>query len=87
MNREEEYKKLKDYKKKETIRKTMNFFPDMTLDEKDELLIRVEKSSEEFGKFVDYLSNKYILNRDTIRKEKKGRFHFDLNYDDDQSKE
>ena len=84
MNREEEYKKLKDYQKKETIRKTMNFFPDMTLDEKDELLNRVEESSEEFGKFVDYLSNKYILNRDTIRKEKKGGFHFDLNYDDEE---
>ena len=84
MNREEEYKELKDYKKKETIRKTMNFFPDMTLDEKDELLNRVEESSEEFGKFVDYLSNKYILNRDIQRKEKKGRFHFDLNYDDEE---
>ena len=81
MNKEEEYRK------KETIRKTMNFFPDMTLDEKDELLIRVEKSSEEFGKFVDYLSNKYILNRDIQRKEKRDGFHFDLNYDDDQSKE
>jgi len=87
MNKEEEYKKLKDYQKKEIIRKTMNFFPDMTLDEKDELLNRVEESSEEFGKFVDYLSNKYILNRDIQRKEKKGRFHFDLNYDDDKSKE
>ena len=86
MNKEEEYKKLKDYQKKETIRKTMIFFPDMTLDEKDELLIRVEESSEEFGKFVRYLSNKYILNRDTIRKEKKGRFHFDLNYDDEELK-
>jgi len=84
MNREEEYKELKDYKKKETIRKTMNFFPDMTLDEKDELLIRVEKSSEEFGKFVDYLSNKYILNRDIQRKEKRDGFHFDLNYDDEE---
>ena len=84
MNKEEEYKKLKDYQKKEIIRKTMNFFPDMTLDEKDELLNRVEESSEEFGKFVDYLSNKYILNRDIQRKEKKGRFHFDLNYDDEE---
>ena len=84
MNKEEEYRKLEDYRKKETIRKTMIFFPDMTLDEKDELLIRVEKSSEEFSKFVRYLSNKYILNRDTIRKEKKGRFHFDLNYDDEE---
>ena len=84
MNREEEYKKLKEYEKKETIRKTMIFFPDMTLDEKDELLIRIEKTSEEFNKFVDYLSNKYILNRDIQRKEKKGRFHFDLNYDDEE---
>jgi len=84
MNREEEYKKLKDYQKKETIRKTMNFFPNMTIDEKDELLIRVEKSSEEFGKFVDYLSNKYILNRDIQRKEKRDGFHFDLNYDDEE---
>ena len=83
MNKEEEYRKLEDYRKKETIRKTMIFFPDMTLDEKDELLIRVEKSSEEFGKFVDYLSNNYILNRDTIVKDKKGGFHFDLNYDDE----
>ena len=64
MNREEEYKKIKDYKKKETLRKTMNLFPNMTLDEKDELLIRIEKTPEEFNKFVDYLSNKYILNRD-----------------------
>jgi len=46
MNKEEEYRKLEDYRKKETIRKTMIFFPDMTLDEKDELLIRVEESSE-----------------------------------------
>jgi len=84
MNREEEYKKIKDYKKKETLRKTMNLFPNMTLDEKDELLIRIEKTSEEFNKFVDYLSNKYILNRDTIVKEKKGGFHFDLNYDDEE---
>ena len=87
MNKEEEYRKLEDYRKKETIRKTMIFFPDMTLDEKDELLIRVEESSEEFGKFVHYLSNKYILNRDTQRKEKRDGFHFDLNYDNDQSKE
>ena len=87
MNKEEENRKIEDYRKKETIRKTMNFFPEMTLDEKDELLIRVEKSSEEFGKFVDYLSNKYILNRDIQRKEKRDGFHFDLNYDDDQSKE
>ncbi len=84
MNKEEENRKIEDYRKKETIRKTMNFFPNMTLDEKDELLIRVEKSSEEFGKFVDYLSNKYILNRDTIIKEKKRGFHFDLNYDDEE---
>jgi len=84
MNKEEEYRKLEDYRKKETIRKTMIFFPDMTLDEKDELLIRVEESSEEFGRFVRYLSNKYILNRDTIKKEKKGRFHFDFNYDDEE---
>jgi len=64
LNRKEEYKKLEEFNKRERIRKIIRFFPKMTQDEKDELFDLVEESSKELGRFIDYLSDKYILKKD-----------------------
>jgi len=64
LNRKEEHKKLEEFNKGERIRKIIRFFPKMTQDEKDELFDLVEESSKELGRFIDYLSDKYILKKD-----------------------
>ena len=61
----------------------MNFFPEMTIDEKDELFFQLKNHLRNLINLLTIFTNKYILNRDVKILEKRQGFHFDLNYDDE----